>query len=264
MVDSIKNKALCFLLSGAISLSIPLQSHAESYSVMGAQDIFQTTISADYFVKGYAEEDESGIKYLNDRMCIRVGSSIDAEPGQYIDMELKDGTTIPCVVAGIDEGSERAVTSIVSNSFDTAISLEDMGYKSPMIGVETLEGNFRDEISMGEDIALYAQQFLGNPYVWGGASLTNGADCSGFTMSVFGHFGISIPHYAASQSCYGVSVNEGDIQPGDLVFYDSGEGIDHVAIYIGNGQIVHASNPDDGIKISQYNYREISCIRRLF
>ena len=259
-----KKSFLSLLLTGLLITNIPLQAHAESYSVMGSQELFQTAISADYYVKGYAEEGDMGVKYLGDRVCIRVGSSVEVESGQYIDMELDNGDVVPCVVVGIDEDSERAVTSIVSSSLDTSISLSEMGYEGAMIGLETLDENFKDGMSIGEDASLYAQQFLGNPYVWGGASLTNGADCSGFVMSVYGHFGISLPHNAAAQSGYGVSVKESELAPGDLIFYDSGEGIDHIAIYIGNGQIIHASNERDGIKISQYNYQPISCIKRVY
>ncbi|MCD7716931.1 MAG: C40 family peptidase [Lachnospiraceae bacterium] len=116
--------------------------------------------------------------------------------------------------------------------------------------------------STGQSIANYAVQFVGNPYVYGGTSLTNGADCSGFTQSVFAHFGISISRTAASQASGGTSVSLSDIQPGDLLFYSNGGSISHVALYIGNGQIVHASTSSTGIIISNYNYRTPVCARR--
>lgn len=106
----------------------------------------------------------------------------------------------------------------------------------------------------GSSIASFACQFVGNPYVYGGTSLTNGADCSGFVQSVFKNFGYSLPRTAASQADAGVQVSLSDLQPGDLLFY---HGFGHVAIYIGNGQVVHASNAQTGIKISQYNYSNI-------
>lgn len=106
------------------------------------------------------------------------------------------------------------------------------------------------------EIANYAVQFVGNPYVWGGTSLTNGADCSGFTMSVMAHFGVSLPHSSASQANCGRSITSSQMRPGDLVFYaGSGGGINHVALYIGNGQVCHASSSKTGIKISTWNYR---------
>lgn len=105
-------------------------------------------------------------------------------------------------------------------------------------------------------IVNYAEQFLGNPYVWGGTSLTNGADCSGFTMSVMAHFGISLPHHSGSQAGSGKSISSSQMRPGDLLFYaNSGGTINHVSMYIGNGQVIHASNARDGIKISTWNYR---------
>lgn len=104
-------------------------------------------------------------------------------------------------------------------------------------------------------IVNYALQFVGNPYVAGGTSLTNGADCSGFTYSVFADCGISIPRDSRSQAAGGTPVDLSAIQPGDLLFYSNGSTINHVALYIGNGQVVHASTAKTGIKISAYNYR---------
>ncbi len=105
-------------------------------------------------------------------------------------------------------------------------------------------------------IANYATQFLGNPYVWGGTSLTNGADCSGFTMSVMAHFGVSLPHHSGSQAGAGKSISSSQMRPGDLIFYTNSSGtINHVALYIGGGRVCHASNARDGIKISTWNYR---------
>ncbi len=112
------------------------------------------------------------------------------------------------------------------------------------------------------DLVQYAKQFVGNPYVWGGISLTNGADCSGFTLSIFKKYGVSLPHHAASQAQLGTKVDYSSAQPGDLVFYAKNGRINHVAIYIGNGQVIHASSPKTGIKISSWNYRTPAGIRR--
>lgn len=115
----------------------------------------------------------------------------------------------------------------------------------------------------GSAIASYAQKFVGNSYRYGGSSLTNGTDCSGFTMSVYLQFGYSLPHSAAAQSGCGKKVSLSSVQPGDLIFYKNGGRIGHVAMYIGGGQVVHASNPTDGIKISGMNYRTPVCARRI-
>ena len=104
-------------------------------------------------------------------------------------------------------------------------------------------------------IVAYAKQFLGNPYVYGGTSLTNGADCSGFTQSVFAHFGITTGRSSRDQAAQGKEISMSAIQPGDLLFYASGSYINHVAIYIGDGKIIHSSKPTTGITITKYNYR---------
>lgn len=109
-------------------------------------------------------------------------------------------------------------------------------------------------LEMRQGIVDFALQFVGNPYVYGGTSLTNGADCSGFVMSVFAEFGYELPRVAAAQCSASEKKSVADIEAGDLVFY--GEGcIDHVALYIGDGKIVHASTAATGIKVSDYDYR---------
>lgn len=108
---------------------------------------------------------------------------------------------------------------------------------------------------MGQAVANYALQFVGNPYVYGGTSLTNGADCSGFVLSIFAKYGISMPRVAAAQATVGTSISADQLLPGDLIFYGKGGYINHVAIYIGGGQVIHASTERTGIKISNYNYR---------
>ncbi len=105
------------------------------------------------------------------------------------------------------------------------------------------------------DICQYAKQFLGNPYVWGGTSLTNGADCSGFVSSVFKKYGVSLPRTSSAQSGVGTKISASELKAGDLIFYAKGGTINHVAIYIGGGQVIHASSPKTGIRISSYNYR---------
>ena len=111
----------------------------------------------------------------------------------------------------------------------------------------------------GSSVVSYATQFVGNPYVWGGTSLTNGADCSGFVQSVYSNFGVSLPRTSYEQQNVGREVSYSDAQPGDLICYGG-----HVAIYMGNGKIVHASNSRDGIKVSDNAaYRTILSVRRL-
>lgn len=131
----------------------------------------------------------------------------------------------------------------VEEKLDTAITMSELLYGAGVSDVR---------VSLVE----YAKQFLGNPYVWGGTSLTKGADCSGFVLSVFKNFGVTLPHSSRAQANSGTKISASELQPGDLVFYSNSSGtINHVAIYIGGGQVIHASNPKTGIRISKYNYR---------
>ncbi len=114
-------------------------------------------------------------------------------------------------------------------------------------------------ISLGQQIADYAMRFVGNPYVYGGTSLTNGADCSGFVQSVYKHFGISLPRHSGDQGKTGKAVSGlSNAKAGDLIWYSG-----HIGIYIGNGKIVHASNKKNGIMVSNADYRTILGIRRI-
>ncbi len=135
----------------------------------------------------------------------------------------------------------------VTFNLDRAVSINESGLASKTSSDSSDSSNLTNMVS-------YAMQFLGNPYVWGGTSLTNGTDCSGFVMRIYEHFGYSLPRTSAAQAGATKTVSSDDVRPGDLFFYGSG-GVSHVAMYIGNGQIIHASNPRTGIKISSAYYR---------
>ena len=118
-------------------------------------------------------------------------------------------------------------------------------------------------VDANSDIASYALQFVGNPYVYGGTSLTNGTDCSGFVMSVYAAFGISLPRTTGGQSQSGYGVSISDAQPGDIVSYGYNGYVSHSALYIGNGMIVHASTPELGIRVDSMYIMPIITIRRI-
>ena len=167
-----------------------------------------------------------------------------------------------------DNGSASTDTSYDNGSTGTDTSYDNEGtgtdtsYDNGNTGTDTTTDSSASDSSLGQQIADYAVQFVGNPYVYGGTSLTNGTDCSGFTMSVMANFGIGLARTAADQSYGGTSVAISDIQPGDLLFYSDGSGISHVALYIGGGQIVHAATESQGIIISNYNYDTPVCAAR--
>lgn len=158
-----------------------------------------------------------------------------------------------------EEGNEVDPNEVVNN--DSSDEVEYDEYGNVIDSGNTVDpSEYQSSGSgSGSSVVDYATQFVGNPYVWGGTSLTNGADCSGFVQSVYANFGVSLPRTSYEQQNAGTEVSYADAQPGDLICYGG-----HVAIYMGDGKIVHASNSRDGIKISNdATYRTILSVRRL-
>ena len=150
-------------------------------------------------------------------------------------------------------------TYVSTQYVDVRYALNEAVKFNPMSGSEGSKVN-----SVRSQVVNYALQFLGNPYVWGGTSLTKGCDCSGFTMQVLGKYGYGLPHYSVSQSTMGKKIDSSQMKPGDLIFYANSSGrINHVSMYIGNGQVVHAASRRSGIKISAWNYRRPVTIRNI-
>ena len=168
------------------------------------------------------------------------------------------------VITMMPEGEELEVLEVLDGLVKINVD-SDEGYVSSdyvSIATELPKAQTMTEVRYGQGVSdvrvslvSYATQFVGNPYVWGGTSLTRGADCSGFVLSVFANYGISLPHSSKAQANCGTKIAASDAQPGDLFFYGNGSSINHVAIYIGGGRVVHASSPKSGIKISGAYYR---------
>lgn len=207
------------------------------------------------------------------------------EAESIAEQEIKTVATVNTETLNVraEKSTEAAVLSQVGNSEAftvnsvadgwVEISVDDsVGYISQdyvtlaqaLPTAKTIEQvKYGDGVSdVRASVVSYALQFVGNRYVWGGTSLENGVDCSGFTMRILGKYGISLPHSSKAQPSYGTKISASEAKPGDLFFYGSGRSISHVAIYIGNGQIVHASNKRDGIKVSNAYYRNPICVAR--
>ena len=180
---------------------------------------------------------------------------VNAESG-YINVcevvSIEDGW---CEIAsGEIEGyisSEYLLTGAEANEKAEALMAEGKELETAITLTEYRYGKGVTDIQM--EICEYARQFVGNPYRWGGTSLTKGADCSGFTLSVYANYGVSLPHSSKAQANCGERVDLSEVQPGDLIFY-GGKNIHHVAMYIGNGQVVHAQSSDTGIVVSSMYY----------
>ena len=187
-------------------------------------------------------------KVTVDALKVRDNPSLDSAVYTTIPMgeELEYLATFDGWFQVSIDGEEKYISSdyaVVEEKLNTAITMTELLYGQGVSDVRV-------------DLVEFAKQYIGNPYVWGGTSLTKGADCSGFVLSVFKNYGIRLSHSSRSQANEGTKISNSDLKPGDLVFYGSStSSINHVAIYIGGNQVVHASSPRTGIKISKYNYR---------
>ena len=201
-----------------------------------------------------------------DALNVRSEPSTDAEVWtqvtkgqQYHVLDQLDGWVELELDASDENGeSDKAYVSTRDNNVEVRYGLPVAVEYYPAVEAANEAAAFRNKI------VNYACQFVGNPYVWGGTSLTHGADCSGFTMKVLEYFGISIPRVSRDQARAGVRVTSDQMKPGDLVFYANKRGVvNHVGMYIGNGQVVNAASRRSGIRIYRWNYRTPVAIRNV-
>ena len=229
-------------------------------------------IAAEYVITGQpareAAVDDAVLTAVitTDSLNVRTEPSLDAEVWtqvtrnqEYHVLDQLDGwVEIELDSSDGDEEADRAYISTRDNNVEVRYGLTEAVEYYPAVEAANAAAAFRNEI------VNYACQFVGNPYVWGGTSLTNGADCSGFVMSVLKHFGISVPRVSRDQARSGVAVTSSDMKPGDLVFYANSSGVvNHVGMYIGNGQVVNAASRRSGIRIYRWNYRTPVAIRNV-
>ena len=186
-------------------------------------------------------------KVNTDSLYVRMEPSTDADywtkvpAGEELQVLEDQGDWIKVDIDG-EDGYVASEYVDVKSELDTAMTLSEALYGEGVTDVRI-------------SICDFAKQYVGNRYVWGGTSLTKGADCSGFTLAVYRNFGVSLPHSSRAQANCGTKIKVGDVKPGDLIFYGSGKRINHVAMYIGGGRVVHASNARTGITISNMYYR---------
>ena len=221
-------------------------AHIRSGSVEGY-------VSRDYLLTGVlakfkAEELATTVATVNtDSLKVRAEANTDSEVitlvprGEELEVSAVEGDWVR-VFLDDDEVYVSAEYVEVSAELGTAVTMSELLYGQGISDVRV-------------DICQYAKEFIGNPYVWGGTSLTKGADCSGFVMSIFKKYGVKLPRNSRAQANCGTVIKVSEAKPGDLIFYAKGKTINHVAIYIGNGQVVHASSPKTGIRISNVSYR---------
>lgn len=221
-------------------------AHIKSGSVDGY-------VSRDYLLTGVpakfkAEELATTVATVTtDSLKVRAEANTESEVitlvprGEELEVAAVEGDWVR-VFLDDDEVFVSGEYVEVSAELGTAVTMTELLYGQGVSNVRV-------------DLCQYAKEFIGNPYVWGGTSLTKGADCSGFVQSVFKKYGVRLPRNSRSQANTGTTIKVSEAKPGDLIFYGKGKTINHVAIYIGNGQVVHASSPKTGIKISNVSYR---------
>lgn len=210
-------------------------------------------VKAEYLLTG--DEANAKAEEVKDMMATVNTTTLKVRMEPSTDAKVLTLVPIEEELEVLEETDDWVKVTVDSDEGYVSKEFVDLSYQLPK-AVTIAELKYGEGVSdVRVDIVQYAKQFLGNPYVWGGTSLTNGADCSGFVLSILSKYGVSLPHSSAAQSQMGSAVSLSDVLPGDLVFYGNGSSVNHVAMYIGNGQVIHASSAKTGIKISNMYYR---------
>ena len=205
------------------------------------------------------------LKTLNRSLALAIAAAMtmtSAPAAAYAaDVELADADITSEEDAAVEVEESTEDTEVQAEESEAPAAVEETADEESSSSDSSSEESYSAPSgSNGQAVVDYACQFVGNPYVYGGSSLTNGTDCSGFVMSVYAQFGISLPHSSSALRSVGYGVSVDDMQPGDIICYSG-----HVAIYCGGNTIVHASNPSTGIKYtSPANYKTILAVRRIF
>ena len=230
------------------------------------------TLSTEYTYAESAAEEKARLKKEQEEReaadrAAQAAQEAEAAAAAAADNSASTNTTTDSTSSTSSSTSSTSSSSTSSTPSDSSSTSSSSSASSSTNSSSTSSDSSSSDVSdapstssSGAAVANYACQFIGNPYVYGGTSLTGGADCSGFVMAVYAHYGISLPHSSSALRSVGYGVSTSSMQPGDIVCYSG-----HVAIYVGNNTIVHASNARDGIKLtSPANYRTILAVRRIF
>lgn len=238
-----------------------LKQRLQHKRIFGMGGILAGILAFTGTVYGAPEEmpEENQVAYAEVSTCLNIREGAGMEypviarlpKDGYCEVKKEEGAW--CYIES-EEIEGYVYKSYLETGMNQETYLRRTGREEPVYAykVENVEMNTAGK---GQEIADFALQFVGNPYVWGGTSLTSGADCSGFVQSVYRNFGISLPRVAANQAQAGTRVSLEQLQTGDLIFYADGGAIYHVVLYLGNGQVVHASSAATGIKISPVNWQ---------